>query len=84
MPHYCVAVGCKNMHSKCEYSFHRFPMNESKCKQWEAAVRQDGWCSTKYSRICGAHFVKGCNLSISFVHAYFMVELDINIAVTQA
>ena len=68
MPHYCVAVGCSNTQGKCKYSFHRFPTNELRRKQWEAAVRRDGWCSTQYSRICGAHFVKGM-----WLHSYFLV-----------
>ena len=59
MPHYCVAYGCKNIQGNCEYGFHRFPTDVKRRESWEAAIRQDGWRATNYSRLCGAHFVKG-------------------------
>lgn len=58
MPHYCVAYGCYNKQGSCEYSFHRFPADKLRRKQWEAAVKREGWRSTEYSRLCGAHFVE--------------------------
>ena len=58
MPHYCVAYGCYNKQGLCEYSFHRFPADPFRHKQWEAAVKCKGWSSTEYSQICGTHFVK--------------------------
>ena len=52
-------------------SFHHFPMNELRRKQWEAAVRRDGWCSAQYSQICGAHFVKRYVLTYFLVAGFF-------------
>ena len=62
MPHYCVAYGCNNKQGSCHYKFHHFPKDLKRRKAWEAAIRQEGWRATEYSRICGAHFVKGKSL----------------------
>ena len=55
---YCIAYGYYNKQGSCEYSFHRFPADTFHRKQWEAAVKREGWNSTEYSRICRANFIK--------------------------
>ncbi|KAL5475718.1 hypothetical protein EMCRGX_G025566 [Ephydatia muelleri] len=38
--------------------FYRFPFkNEGRLRRWIQAVRREDWQPSKYSRICGDHFV---------------------------
>ena len=71
MPSRCVAYECGNEQGLCEQSFHRFP--EDRREAWEAAIRREGWKSTEYSRLCGAHFVKGKHHNIKQLHMWWCV-----------
>jgi len=60
MPFRCVGYKgykCGNKQGLCDWSFHRFP--EDRREAWEAAIQREGWKSLEYSRLCGAHFIKG-------------------------
>ncbi|XP_077495253.1 THAP domain-containing protein 2-like [Amblyomma americanum] len=60
MPTSCVAVACTERHIKgSSVSFHRFPVQEGRRKQWAAAVKREGWIPMPAHRICGKHFVTG-------------------------
>ncbi|CAG9785336.1 unnamed protein product [Diatraea saccharalis] len=58
----CVVNNCKNCSSKITkskngISFHRFPRDNIRRKQWELAVNREAeWCSTSYSAVCSEHF----------------------------
>ena len=47
-------VGCQSKQGHCNYSFHRFPKEKSRRKQWVTAIRRECQQPTEYSRICGA------------------------------
>ncbi|XP_076453731.1 THAP domain-containing protein 1-like [Babylonia areolata] len=56
---FCAAWGCFNRQKKGK-SFHRFPKDEERRRQWVAALKREGFQATDYSRICGDHFEKQC------------------------
>ena len=59
----CCAFGCKNRFGKNNgksLGFYRFPsMPEARRKRWIAAVKRKNWSPSKFTRICGDHFVSG-------------------------
>ncbi|XP_060789859.1 uncharacterized protein LOC132894265 isoform X6 [Neoarius graeffei] len=60
MPESCSAFGCNNRRGdKPGLTFHRFPVNPERREQWRAAVKRDDWTPTRYSRVCGEHFISG-------------------------
>ncbi|TSK42073.1 Omega-amidase NIT2 [Bagarius yarrelli] len=60
MPESCVAWGCKNRRTIKNKSrgitFHRFPKNVQLRKQWEIAVRREGFSASESSVLCSEHF----------------------------
>ena len=57
----CYAVGCNNRTTKAStVGFFRFPaFPEDRRKRWIQAMRRDKWMPSKWSRVCGSHFVTG-------------------------
>ncbi|XP_030250826.1 THAP domain-containing protein 6-like isoform X2 [Sparus aurata] len=60
MPHSCAAWGCTH---RCTFqtrsrgiTFHRFPKDEELRKQWEVALRREGFCASQSSMLCSEHF----------------------------
>ncbi|XP_073322204.1 THAP domain-containing protein 6-like isoform X2 [Pagrus major] len=60
MPHSCAALGCVH---RCTVqtrsrgiTFHRFPKDQELRKQWEEALRREGFCATQSSTLCSEHF----------------------------
>ncbi|XP_034030808.1 THAP domain-containing protein 6-like [Thalassophryne amazonica] len=73
MPAYCAAVGCTNRRKKIDkelqdgsdrkITFHRFPKEEEKKKQWAVAVhRRDEkgglWMPSHHNVLCSVHFTE--------------------------
>ncbi|XP_061569578.1 THAP domain-containing protein 6-like, partial [Cololabis saira] len=60
MPEFCAAYGCNNQRSLQTRSrgitFHKFPTNESLRRQWEVALRREGFTATKHTKLCSEHF----------------------------
>ncbi|CAB3234294.1 unnamed protein product [Arctia plantaginis] len=58
----CAVANCKNTSAKISknkdgITFHRFPRDSERRKQWEIAVnREDNWSSTSSSAVCSEHF----------------------------
>jgi len=55
----CAAYGCRN--NSCDrklqgISFHRFPKNPARRKEWAKALRRKNWTPTKFSVLCSQHF----------------------------
>ncbi|KAJ8281170.1 hypothetical protein GJAV_G00064320 [Gymnothorax javanicus] len=63
MPDFCAAYGCSNERDIYTRShgitFHRFPKDGELRRQWELAVRRDGFVATKRSLLCSEHFKPG-------------------------
>ncbi|KAK0137651.1 DNA transposase THAP9 [Merluccius polli] len=60
MPAFCAAYGCNNRRSIDTRSrgitFHKFPSDTGLRRQWEVAVRREGFVVTESSRLCSEHF----------------------------
>ncbi|XP_021192677.2 THAP domain-containing protein 1 [Helicoverpa armigera] len=58
----CAVANCKNTSAKISkdkdgITFHRFPRDKERRKQWELAVnREEEWSSTASSAVCSEHF----------------------------
>ncbi|KAL0840768.1 hypothetical protein ABMA28_015951 [Loxostege sticticalis] len=58
----CAVASCKNTSGKFSknkdgITFHRFPRDKARRKQWEVAVnREEDWSSTESSAVCSEHF----------------------------
>ncbi|KAJ8732357.1 hypothetical protein PYW08_015087 [Mythimna loreyi] len=58
----CAVANCKNTSAKISknkdgITFHRFPRDKGRRKQWELAVnREEAWSSTASSAVCSEHF----------------------------
>ncbi|CAH0699646.1 unnamed protein product [Spodoptera exigua] len=58
----CAVASCRNTSAKITknkdgITFHRFPRDRERRKQWELAVnREEEWCSTASSAVCSEHF----------------------------
>ncbi|KAJ8732411.1 hypothetical protein PYW07_015010 [Mythimna separata] len=58
----CAVANCKNTSAKISknkdgITFHRFPRDKARRKQWELAVnREEAWSSTASSAVCSEHF----------------------------
>ena len=61
----CCTFGCRNRGGqRLGLGFYRFPFkNEGRLRRWIQAVRREDWQPSKYSRICGDHFVS-CLLEV--------------------
>ncbi|KAM4634384.1 THAP domain-containing protein 6-like isoform 2-T4 [Polymixia lowei] len=62
MPDFCAAVGCSN-HRSLEtrtrgITFHVFPKNGERKRQWELALRRDGFVASGRTLLCSEHFRK--------------------------
>ncbi|XP_051743750.1 THAP domain-containing protein 6-like [Ctenopharyngodon idella] len=60
MPASCAAWGCTN---RCTIenrsrgiTFHRFPKDSELRRQWEVAIRREGFSSSEFSVLCSGHF----------------------------
>ncbi|XP_039748938.1 THAP domain-containing protein 5-like isoform X2 [Pararge aegeria] len=59
---YCAVQSCKNTSAKLKkdkhgITFHRFPQDTDRRRQWEISVnRGNKWSSTKCSVVCSEHF----------------------------
>nr|XP_033487880.1 THAP domain-containing protein 6-like [Epinephelus lanceolatus] len=60
MPHSCAAWKCTNrftVQTKSQgITFHRFPKDTARRKQWEAALRREGFSASSSSMLCSGHF----------------------------
>ncbi|KAL7387336.1 hypothetical protein ABVT39_022228 [Epinephelus coioides] len=60
MPHSCAAWKCTNrftVQTKSQgITFHRFPKDTSRRKQWEVALRREGFSASSSSMLCSEHF----------------------------
>ena len=79
----CCAYGCANCFgARQELGFYRFPtFPEARRKQRIWAVKREVWAPSKYSRICGNHFVSGkltvytSKLTLDFSRARLILKL---------
>nr|XP_033957727.1 THAP domain-containing protein 1-like [Pseudochaenichthys georgianus] len=60
MPDFCAAYGCSN-HRSLEtrtrgITFHVFPKTKERRRQWELALRRDGFVSCDRTLLCSEHF----------------------------
>ncbi|KAF3842697.1 hypothetical protein F7725_001546 [Dissostichus mawsoni] len=60
MPDFCAAYGCSN-HRSLEtrtrgITFHVFPKTGERRRQWEVALRRDGFVSSGRTLLCSEHF----------------------------
>ncbi|KAM4524952.1 uncharacterized protein PAE49_001059 [Odontesthes bonariensis] len=60
MPVFCSAHGCNNRRSIDTRSrgitFHKFPNDPGLRRQWEGAIRREGFVATKSAKLCSEHF----------------------------
>ncbi|XP_036938347.1 THAP domain-containing protein 6-like [Acanthopagrus latus] len=63
MPVFCAAYGCNNRRSVLTKSrgitFHKFPSDKGLRRQWEAALRREGFVASESSKLCSEHFKPG-------------------------
>ncbi|XP_049883487.1 THAP domain-containing protein 1-like isoform X7 [Pectinophora gossypiella] len=57
----CAVWGCSSHSGRKEnsqqlLSFHRFPVDDNKKKEWIIRINRRNWIPNKYSRICSKHF----------------------------
>ena len=58
MPRYCCVYGCfNNSEANSDVSFHEFPSNAEKATAWKRRIRREDFQPSKYSYVCGKHFV---------------------------
>uniref|UniRef100_A0A8C6TSK3 THAP domain-containing protein 1 n=1 Tax=Neogobius melanostomus TaxID=47308 RepID=A0A8C6TSK3_9GOBI len=56
----CCALGCSNRQGcKPNLPFYHIPADEDRRRLWLAAINRKHWQPSKYSRICGEHFLQG-------------------------
>ncbi|XP_037553755.1 THAP domain-containing protein 6-like [Nematolebias whitei] len=60
MPVFCSGYGCNNRRSietrSRGITFHKFPSNTELRRQWEVAIRREGFVATEASKLCSEHF----------------------------
>lgn len=60
MPVFCAAYGCNNRRSietrSHGITFHKFPSDTGLRRQWEVAIRREGFVVTESSKLCSEHF----------------------------
>ncbi|KAF4119104.1 hypothetical protein G5714_001155 [Onychostoma macrolepis] len=60
MPDFCAAYGCSNergIETRARgITFHLFPKTGQIRKQWELALRRDGFVASKRTLLCNEHF----------------------------
>ncbi|XP_061883612.1 THAP domain-containing protein 3-like [Entelurus aequoreus] len=60
MPDFCAAYGCSNRRSLKTrtrgITFHRFPKTGERKRQWELALRRDGFVASGRTVLCSEHF----------------------------
>uniref|UniRef100_A0A8C9XBU1 THAP-type domain-containing protein n=1 Tax=Sander lucioperca TaxID=283035 RepID=A0A8C9XBU1_SANLU len=60
MPDFCAAYGCSNRRSLKTrargITFHLFPKTEKMRRQWELALRRDGFVASDRTLLCSEHF----------------------------
>ncbi|XP_063532107.1 THAP domain-containing protein 1-like [Cydia strobilella] len=57
----CAVTNCKNTSVKITkhtngITFHRFPRDKKRRRQWEVAVDRENWSATASSAVCSEHF----------------------------
>ncbi|CAL1288178.1 unnamed protein product [Larinioides sclopetarius] len=58
---YCCAFNCKENYVKGgPYTFHSFPKDETRRKEWCRLLRRENFTPTNASKICSKHFDYEC------------------------
>ncbi|KAI8428410.1 hypothetical protein MSG28_007235 [Choristoneura fumiferana] len=57
----CAIINCKNTSVKITkhtngITFHRFPRDKNRRREWEIAVNRENWTATASSAVCSEHF----------------------------
>nr|XP_045007671.1 transmembrane protein 19 isoform X2 [Jaculus jaculus] len=61
MPTNCAAAGCANTYNKhINISFHRFPLDPKRRKEWVRLVRRKNFVPGKHTFLCSKHFEASC------------------------
>ncbi|KAL6101828.1 thap6 [Pungitius sinensis] len=60
MPDFCAAYGCTNARSlqtrRRGITFHKFPKCSERRRQWERALRREGFVANDRTLLCSEHF----------------------------
>uniref|UniRef100_A0A8C6RBP2 THAP-type domain-containing protein n=1 Tax=Nannospalax galili TaxID=1026970 RepID=A0A8C6RBP2_NANGA len=61
MPTNCAAAGCAATYNKhINISFHRFPLDPKRRKEWIRLVRRKNFVPGKHTFLCSKHFEASC------------------------
>ncbi|XP_028614920.1 THAP domain-containing protein 2 [Grammomys surdaster] len=61
MPTNCAAAGCAATYNKhINISFHRFPLDPTRRKEWVRLVRRKNFVPGKHTFLCSKHFEASC------------------------
>nr|KAF6495924.1 hypothetical protein HJG63_010234 [Rousettus aegyptiacus] len=61
MPTNCAAAGCATTYNKhINISFHRFPLDPKRRKEWVRLVRRKNFVPGKHTFLCSKHFEASC------------------------
>lgn len=61
MPTNCAAAGCATTYDKhIDISFHRFPLDPKRRKEWVRLVRRKNFVPGKHTFLCSKHFEASC------------------------
>lgn len=61
MPTNCAAAGCATTYNKhINISFHRFPLDPKRRKEWIRLVRRKNFVPGKHTFLCSKHFEASC------------------------
>jgi len=56
----CIINGCANKSDTPGKSFHRFPKDTTRRKEWLRSISRNSFCPTKNSVLCSDHFSPEC------------------------
>ncbi|XP_065415061.1 THAP domain-containing protein 2 isoform X2 [Chrysemys picta bellii] len=61
MPTSCAAAGCAAVYNKSvNVSFHRFPLDPKRRKEWIRLVKRNNFVPGKHTFLCSKHFESSC------------------------
>ncbi|XP_040280744.1 THAP domain-containing protein 2-like [Bufo bufo] len=60
MPTTCAAFGCSNNSRVNQVTFHRFPSNPERRKQWLNLVNRENFTPSLHTFLCSKHFEESC------------------------
>ncbi|XP_063809854.1 THAP domain-containing protein 2-like isoform X2 [Pseudophryne corroboree] len=61
MPTTCAAFGCTNNSKRDNWvTFHRFPSNPERRKQWLNLMNRENFCPGLHTFLCSRHFEESC------------------------